>query len=713
MFFRFSGKRRQMLLALALQMVILAGANGTASAESFVEPGFEQQWKLTDEAVAKGQVSRTYFWGPQAFAHTNEVYNESPNNGQRRVQYFDKARMELSKRPGQDPNLVTNGLLTVELVSGRLQVGDNKFLLRQPANNPVAGDPTKNDAAPTYASFNRGKLAFGVEGATPALDRTNLAVVEAVNKAGEVSLLTQAPAPVRYARYFPQTGHNVADVFDNFFQAAPLGESRWLSVMGYPTSEPFWAKDKVTLAGKPTDVLIQLFERRILTYTPSNPAGFQVEMGNIGQHYYSWRYGVDARGELPGNFRVVYHVNNEIWSSAIRKLPDNARFGITPDPITGLWTLPESRVAVATGRGLYLADLSRVRALKALPYLPGFEFGRIENVIYSPNGQRLAAVFAKDNKIAVQVYNIEGLATDNLNVIGSFTAYESNNENSLITPTFSANGQYLGFTKYNEYSPRSSHRVIILDLNARSSKEIQQSATRLEWITQSDKFLLTSRSSSQTDNATGQRSIINGGVWLGEAPSGKLTVLLEGSEIRDARISPDGNYFLLREGTALTGPTNLLSNNFSFRALANPTVNLAPGYEQGTSGRTSNEPYIGQWSSDGTYALIGSSANFTGGANAMETTVLSTVTGRPIRQQKLEGNYNSFMNLTIGASHYTLTIKDMYNGPDRPIQQSIEVQNIDGSDNPTLYTNQLAGDGTNRFNIAWAKFTQVVPPAKN
>ena len=36
--------------------------------------------------------------------------------------------------------------------------------------------------------------------------------------------------------------------------------------------------------------LIQLFERRVLTYTPSNPDAFKVEMGNIGQHYYTWRY---------------------------------------------------------------------------------------------------------------------------------------------------------------------------------------------------------------------------------------------------------------------------------------------------------------------------------------------------------------------------------------------------------------------------------------
>jgi hypothetical protein len=29
---------------------------------------------------------------------------------------------------------------------------------------------------------------------------------------------------------------------------------------------------------------------RVLTYTPSNPVAFRVEMGNVGQHYFAWRY---------------------------------------------------------------------------------------------------------------------------------------------------------------------------------------------------------------------------------------------------------------------------------------------------------------------------------------------------------------------------------------------------------------------------------------
>lgn len=47
----------------------------------------------------------------------------------------------------------------------------------------------------------------------------------------------------------------------------------------------------VPVAGQWTDVLAQCFERRCLTYTPGNQPGWQVEAGNIGQHYYMWRYG--------------------------------------------------------------------------------------------------------------------------------------------------------------------------------------------------------------------------------------------------------------------------------------------------------------------------------------------------------------------------------------------------------------------------------------
>ncbi len=57
---------------------------------------------------------------------------------------------------------------------------------------------------------------------------------------------------------------------------------------GLPITEAYWVRIKVAGTVKP--VLLQCFERRCLTYTPDNPSGWQVEQGNVGQHYYQWRY---------------------------------------------------------------------------------------------------------------------------------------------------------------------------------------------------------------------------------------------------------------------------------------------------------------------------------------------------------------------------------------------------------------------------------------
>ncbi|MEZ4572086.1 MAG: hypothetical protein R2849_17530 [Thermomicrobiales bacterium] len=52
-------------------------------------------------------------------------YADSPG-GSRQVQYFDKSRMEINDPGGDTEELwyVTNGLLVVELMTGRMQTGD-------------------------------------------------------------------------------------------------------------------------------------------------------------------------------------------------------------------------------------------------------------------------------------------------------------------------------------------------------------------------------------------------------------------------------------------------------------------------------------------------------------------------------------------------------------------------------------------------------------
>src|SRR4051794_3394916 len=144
------------LCAWLVGVSLLAGLLGRArahAADSFADPAFARVWEHTDRLVAEGQAARTWFWGPAAGKALLEDYAESPG-GQRQVQYFDKSRMEINN-PGGDtrsPFYVTNGLLTVELMSGRQSVGDSATIPRYPAQIGMTGDG--NDLlAPSYAVF--------------------------------------------------------------------------------------------------------------------------------------------------------------------------------------------------------------------------------------------------------------------------------------------------------------------------------------------------------------------------------------------------------------------------------------------------------------------------------------------------------------------------------------------------------------------------------
>ncbi len=80
-------------------------------------------------------------------------------------------------------------------------------------------------------------------------------------------------------------GQDIPKAFWDFMQRIPSG---WLPTMGYPIGEAFGTQVRVN--NQSTFVVVQAFERRVLTYTPTNPGAFKVEFGNIGQHYYRWRY---------------------------------------------------------------------------------------------------------------------------------------------------------------------------------------------------------------------------------------------------------------------------------------------------------------------------------------------------------------------------------------------------------------------------------------
>jgi hypothetical protein len=277
-----------------LVLLVVAMPPLTAAAAPPANSQFERTWERTDRPVAERQVNRTWMWGPEAFTGTmKESFFEAPG-GMRAVQYFDKSRMEISE-VGEDPSsiwYVTNGLLVTEMMSGAMQAGLNSYQQRDAANINVAGD-ADDSTGPTYATF--GLVAhhpLGLPGAT---------ITSRLFRDGGIDDVPSFSAyGVTADEYVIETNHRVASVFWEFMNlmalvyengsmiTAQLFQNPFYAT-GLPVTEAYWSVVKV--GGVANDVLIQCFERRCLTYTPSNSQGWQVEAGNVGQHYYAWRYG--------------------------------------------------------------------------------------------------------------------------------------------------------------------------------------------------------------------------------------------------------------------------------------------------------------------------------------------------------------------------------------------------------------------------------------
>lgn len=296
-----SSRRRFAPFRVFFAMVLLLGGSlaavprpVAAADDGLVIEGFERVWSRSDEPSARGD--RTFLWGPEP---TVPLVVLEPLAGlglpgdQRPVLYWDKARMEVNNLATdvRDQYYVTNGLLVSELVQGRIQVGVNplRYAERQPAE--VSFGDLDDTTGPTYKSFggllNTAPLAVGQP------------VAQGVDRAGKVS---PADASGMTCRVIVQeTQHCIAAPFWEFlnvqgglfdYDSETVSTGALFDPLfyatGLPITEPYWITVKA--AGKPTRVLIQLFERRTLTYNPDNPATSRVEMGNVGLHYYNWRY---------------------------------------------------------------------------------------------------------------------------------------------------------------------------------------------------------------------------------------------------------------------------------------------------------------------------------------------------------------------------------------------------------------------------------------
>ena len=149
------------LSGVAFAAVLPAAAAPWANRFQFATPAFQEVWSASDAPVASGQVSRSWTWGPQPWFDYREFYRQAPGS-LRQVQYFDKARMEINNPSVSGAAGVTNGLLTVELVSGRVKIGDGIDAYDNPpgspAQVPVAGVPSGSVACtqlPRSRSTNR------------------------------------------------------------------------------------------------------------------------------------------------------------------------------------------------------------------------------------------------------------------------------------------------------------------------------------------------------------------------------------------------------------------------------------------------------------------------------------------------------------------------------------------------------------------------------
>lgn len=288
--------QHRLVTAIALALVLTGLPILSASAIAPQTSAFQRTWERTDlDPLVRPYA--TWIWGESGFTSTMlEEYEEAPD-GFRTVQYFDKSRMEdNSYRAPDAPWDVSNGLLVKELITGRMQFGDNSFDDVESALVNVAGDG--DDAnGPTYATF-----ATLLN--SPPLD-AGTTIIQRLSRDGAVTndpSLAQYGATATELLDVPGIRHRVASPFWTFmtsigpvydngnFVTAPLFENAYYAT-GFPISEAYWANVKV--ANIQRDVLIQCFERRCLTYTPGNDPAWQVEMGNVGQHYYTWRYLTD------------------------------------------------------------------------------------------------------------------------------------------------------------------------------------------------------------------------------------------------------------------------------------------------------------------------------------------------------------------------------------------------------------------------------------
>ncbi len=564
------------LVSVATAVMVLASSAG-AQAIPFAHPAFKRVWDRTDALVASGQVSRTFFWGPEPRAAAQEQYVDSPTGtGTRLVQYFDKSRMEVNNPNGDQnsPFFVTNGLLTIELISGQMQIGNNAFINRFSANIPISGD-TDDAQAPTYVSF--GSVSNTRLGDHPQPDRSRGTVVQfataTINKAGQVgndpTKATVAGAKIVY--FEPATKHNIPDVFWQFLNATgPISETGqivnkrlidpWFYASGFPISDPYWSRVKIK--GEMQDVMIQAYERRVLTYVPNNPPGFLVEMGNIGLHYYDWRY-KDA-GKPTGTPATSTAVGTGVVSTAtptVTGTPPTATPTRTGTPPTATSTVTSTPNVITQGIIAFGSDKAGNRDIWRVN-ADGTERKNLtltspqkdDYPVYSPDRTKIAFASNRDGNFEIYVMNADGSAPLRL----------TNNVGMDIAPAWSPDGAKIAFVSERNESQAD---VYVMNANGTGTIRITDSITEdtdPAWGSNGRIVFTSKRSGSRqlyTMNPDGSQ--VTGPITTGTTGGENFLARWNNVGNRLVFVSiRDGNQEIYISGAGGQEPTRLTNNEF-------------------------------------------------------------------------------------------------------------------------------------------------------
>ncbi len=235
---------------------------------------------------------------------------------------------------------ISQGLLVREMATGNVQLGYDDFVQGDPAPLPIFSGVSTADDVLTYADF-----ALVVS--TPAGNRTGEVLDEWIVPGGSVTEDTP-PVELLAGRFEPITGYNIPRVTASWLETKPFGVQS-SDALGLPISEPYWVHSGKGEAGIS---LIQLFERRVVVYTPDLPLAERFSLTSAGRHYYRWRYGNDPGPDGASSAQQLNVVPPADRSAGLA-LPDGYQATILTSVVDAfdIAVTPEGRLAVGYSDG--------------------------------------------------------------------------------------------------------------------------------------------------------------------------------------------------------------------------------------------------------------------------------------------------------------------------------------------------------------------------